>query len=103
MKMPFHSHWGTPSNSVHPSYSGSWDRLDCQGYDGPQSPKLGLISKGTRLRQEVPVSPEALAYLAAYLDEAALLEVYRRNEVRTADVGGTASTDAFTDAVCRLL
>ncbi len=35
--------------------------------------------------------------------EAALLEVYRRGEVRTADVGGTASTDAFTDAVCRLL
>ena len=35
--------------------------------------------------------------------EAALLEVYRRSEVRTADLGGTASTDAFTDAVCRLI
>jgi isocitrate dehydrogenase (NAD+) len=35
--------------------------------------------------------------------EVALLEVYRRGESRTVDVGGTASTDAFTDAVCRLL
>jgi integrase len=34
--------------------------------------KLWVISKGTRLRQPVPVSPEALAYLAAYLDEAGL-------------------------------
>ncbi|MFE3451665.1 tyrosine-type recombinase/integrase [Nonomuraea sp. NPDC059194] len=31
-----------------------------------------LISKGTRARQPVPLSPEALAYLAAYLDEAGL-------------------------------
>ena len=35
--------------------------------------------------------------------EAALLEVYRRGESRTVDVGGSASTDAFTDAICRLL
>ncbi len=34
--------------------------------------KLWVVSKGTRLRQPVPVSPEALAYLAAYLDEAGL-------------------------------
>jgi len=37
-----------------------------------QSGRLWVISKGTRLRQDVPVSPEALAYLAAYLDEAGL-------------------------------
>jgi isocitrate dehydrogenase (NAD+) len=35
--------------------------------------------------------------------EAALLEVYRRGEVRTADVGGSASTNAFTDAICHRL
>jgi len=32
--------------------------------------------------------------------ERALLEVYAKREVRTADLGGTASTDRFTDAVC---
>jgi integrase len=37
-----------------------------------QAGKLWVVSKGTRLRQAVPVSPEALAYLAAYLDEAGL-------------------------------
>jgi isocitrate dehydrogenase (NAD+) len=42
-------------------------------------------------------------HAAAQRIEAALLEVYRRREVRTADVGGTASTDEFTRAVCRLL
>ncbi|WUM81016.1 site-specific integrase [Streptomyces sp. NBC_00328] len=31
-----------------------------------------MISKGTRAREPVPLSPEALAYLAAYLDEAGL-------------------------------
>lgn len=36
------------------------------------SGKLWVISKGTRLRQPVPVSPEALAYLATYLDEVGL-------------------------------
>ncbi|WP_218839823.1 tyrosine-type recombinase/integrase, partial [Streptomyces sp. WZ.A104] len=34
-----------------------------------QKGQLWVISKGTRARQPVPVSPEALAYLAAYLDE----------------------------------
>jgi len=34
--------------------------------------KLWVVSKGTQLRQPVPVSPEALAWLAAYLDEAGL-------------------------------
>ncbi|MFJ6619644.1 hypothetical protein ACIQOW_18955 [Kitasatospora sp. NPDC091335] len=28
-----------------------------------------MISKGTRVRQPVPTSPEGLAYLAAYLEE----------------------------------
>jgi isocitrate dehydrogenase (NAD+) len=42
-------------------------------------------------------------HAAAQRIEAALLEVYRRRETRTADVGGTASTDEFTRAVCRLL
>jgi len=37
-----------------------------------QAGKLWVISKGTRLRQPVPASPEALAHLAAYLDEAGL-------------------------------
>jgi integrase len=37
-----------------------------------QHGKVWVISKGTRLRQPVPVSPEALGYLAAYLDEAGL-------------------------------
>jgi isocitrate dehydrogenase (NAD+) len=35
--------------------------------------------------------------------EAALLEVYRRGESRTADLGGTTSTDAFADAVCKAI
>jgi site-specific recombinase XerC len=39
-----------------------------------QHGRLWVISKGTRLRQPVPVSPEALAYLAAYFDEAGLPE-----------------------------
>jgi integrase len=34
--------------------------------------QIWVISKGSRARQPVPVSPEALAYLAAYLDEAGL-------------------------------
>jgi integrase len=36
--------------------------------------QLWVISKGSRARQPVPVSPEALAYLAAYLDAAGLPE-----------------------------
>ncbi|GAA4931597.1 integrase [Nonomuraea thailandensis] len=36
--------------------------------------RLWVISKGTRLRQAVPTSPEALAYLAGYLDQAGLPE-----------------------------
>jgi integrase len=36
--------------------------------------KLWVVSKGTRLRQPVPVSAEALAYLAGYLNEAGLPE-----------------------------
>jgi isocitrate dehydrogenase (NAD+) len=35
--------------------------------------------------------------------EDALLEVYRRGESRTADLGGTTSTDAFADAVCKAI
>ena len=35
--------------------------------------------------------------------EAALLEVYRRGEARTADLGGTTSTDAFAEAVCKAI
>lgn len=37
-----------------------------------QHGQLWVVSKGTRLRQAVPVSPEALAYLAVYLEEAGL-------------------------------
>jgi integrase len=37
-----------------------------------QGGKLWVITKGSRVRQPVPVSPEALAYLAAYLDESGL-------------------------------
>jgi integrase len=36
--------------------------------------QLWVVSKGTRARQPVPVSPEALAYLAGYLEEAGLPE-----------------------------
>ncbi|MET7296767.1 site-specific integrase [Streptomyces griseoloalbus] len=39
-----------------------------------QKGRLWVVSKGTRDRQPVPVSPEALAYLAAYLDGAGLPE-----------------------------
>jgi isocitrate dehydrogenase (NAD+) len=38
--------------------------------------------------------------VAAERIEAALLEVYRRGDVRTADLGGSATTDRFTDALC---
>lgn len=37
-----------------------------------QKGQLWVISKGTRARQPVPVSPESLAYLATYLDESGL-------------------------------
>ncbi|MFH9425486.1 tyrosine-type recombinase/integrase [Streptomyces sp. NPDC017529] len=37
-----------------------------------QKGRLWVVSKGTRDRQPVPVSPEALAYLAAYLDDVGL-------------------------------
>jgi isocitrate dehydrogenase (NAD+) len=40
---------------------------------------------------------------AAQRIEDALIEVYRRGEVRTADLGGSAGTDAFADAICRTL
>jgi isocitrate dehydrogenase (NAD+) len=40
---------------------------------------------------------------AAARIERALLEVYRHGEHRTADLGGSATTDQFTDAVCRAL
>jgi isocitrate dehydrogenase (NAD+) len=40
---------------------------------------------------------------AATRIEEALLTVYRRDEVRTGDLGGTASTSQFTDAVCRAM
>ena len=35
--------------------------------------------------------------------EDALLAVYRRGESRTADLGGTTSTDAFAEAVCKAI
>ncbi|MFG2277020.1 tyrosine-type recombinase/integrase [Streptomyces chartreusis] len=53
-----------------------------------QKGQLWVISKGTRERQPVPVSPTGLAYLAAYLEEVGLPEdgqpVWRsrRGEVR---------------------
>jgi isocitrate dehydrogenase (NAD+) len=37
---------------------------------------------------------------AAKRIEQALLELYRRGEVKTADLGGTASTDRFAEAIC---
>jgi isocitrate dehydrogenase (NAD+) len=40
---------------------------------------------------------------AAQNIEDALVEVYRRGAVRTADLGGGASTDEFADAICALL
>jgi isocitrate dehydrogenase (NAD+) len=40
---------------------------------------------------------------AANRIEEALVEVYRRGAVRTADLGGTASTDVFADAVAHAL
>src|SRR5579859_3752540 len=35
--------------------------------------------------------------------EEALIEVYRRGELRTPDLGGTATTDGFADAIAKLL
>jgi isocitrate dehydrogenase (NAD+) len=35
--------------------------------------------------------------------EEALIEVYRRGTSRTADLGGTTSTDAFADALCKAI
>jgi isocitrate dehydrogenase (NAD+) len=40
---------------------------------------------------------------AAARIERALLDVYGRGEVRTADLGGRATTDQFADAICRAL
>jgi site-specific recombinase XerD len=39
---------------------------------GRSKGRLSVTSKGTRARQPVPASPEALAHLATYLDEAGL-------------------------------
>ena len=41
--------------------------------------------------------------VAAQRIESALTEVYARGEVRTRDLGGAASTDDFTNAVCALV
>ncbi|MFJ9370701.1 tyrosine-type recombinase/integrase [Nocardia sp. NPDC101769] len=50
-----------------------------------QGGKLWVISKGSRLRQPVPVSPEALAYLAGYLDELTLTFLRaKRNQAQRA-------------------
>jgi isocitrate dehydrogenase (NAD+) len=35
--------------------------------------------------------------------ERALVELYRRGDCRTGDLGGDATTDQFTDALCRLI
>jgi isocitrate dehydrogenase (NAD+) len=35
--------------------------------------------------------------------EKAITEIYRRGEVRTGDLGGTATTAQFTDALCRMV
>jgi isocitrate dehydrogenase (NAD+) len=40
---------------------------------------------------------------AAHRIEHALVDTYRAGVVRTADLGGTATTNEFTDAVCRAL
>jgi isocitrate dehydrogenase (NAD+) len=40
---------------------------------------------------------------AAERIEAALVDVYRRPTARTADLGGTTSTDGFADAICSIL
>jgi len=40
---------------------------------------------------------------AATRIEDALLDVYRRGAARTADLGGTTSTDAFAEAVCKAI
>jgi isocitrate dehydrogenase (NAD+) len=40
---------------------------------------------------------------AAQRIEEGLVEVYRRGTVRTADLGGSSSTDAFAEAICELL
>jgi isocitrate dehydrogenase (NAD+) len=41
--------------------------------------------------------------LAARRLEGALLAVYSEGRVRTADLGGTATTDEFTEAICRAI
>jgi isocitrate dehydrogenase (NAD+) len=40
---------------------------------------------------------------AAQRIEEALVDVYRRGAIRTADLGGRASTDAFAEAICSVL
>ena len=40
---------------------------------------------------------------AAQRIEDSLIQVYRRGEARTADLGGKASTDTFTDALCKTI
>ncbi len=40
---------------------------------------------------------------AAQRIEDALVSVYQRKEIHTADLGGSATTDAFADAVCKAL
>ena len=40
---------------------------------------------------------------AAQRIEDSLIEVYRRGLVRTADLGGSSSTDAFADGICETI
>jgi isocitrate dehydrogenase (NAD+) len=62
----------------------------------------GLANPTALIQSSVMMLHHIGEHTAARLIEEALLAVYR-SDVRTADLGGTASTDEFADAVCEAL
>jgi isocitrate dehydrogenase (NAD+) len=63
----------------------------------------GLANPTALIQSAVMMLHHLTEHVAAQRIEHALLEVYRQQSVRTADLGGTATTDGFADAVCKAL
>jgi isocitrate dehydrogenase (NAD+) len=67
----------------------------------PDIAGLGLANPTAVIQSAVMMLHHMGEHSAGRRIEESLLEVYRRGDVRTADLGGKASTDEFADAVCK--
>jgi isocitrate dehydrogenase (NAD+) len=63
----------------------------------------GLANPTALIQSAIMMLRHIGEHAAALHIEEALLAVYQKGAVRTADLGGTASTDQFTGAVCKAL